>query len=150
MSAFVYNDGIYNEEKSGELNLTFGLFFDGTKKQICIIHVCVNMLKVIEKLDTIIVKWREKTGKRIICIGITKSFTNDYTNVARTYKCCTDPYRIYIEGIGTVSKETKNKTDDNDGYVYGRGRTGIVEKVRSGCKMLAEKIFREKDKKRKQ
>ena len=48
-----------------------------------------------------------------------------------------------------MSKETKNKTDDNDGYVYGRGRTGIVEKVRSGCKMLAEKIYTEKKKKEK-
>ena len=34
MSAFVYNDGIYNEEKSGELKLTFGMFFDVTKNNM--------------------------------------------------------------------------------------------------------------------
>ena len=63
---------------------------------------------------------------------------------------CTDPYRIYIEGIGTVSKETKNKTDDNDGYVYGRGRTGYCGKSYvSGCKMLARKNILEKKIKKK-
>jgi rhs element vgr protein len=146
MSAFVYNEGTYNEEKSGELKLTFGLFFDGTKNNMY--HT--RLRKYAESHREIRYHNSEMTGEDWEAYYMYKhneSFTNDYTNVARTYKCCTDPYRIYIEGIGTVSKETKNKTDDNDGYVYGRGRTGIVEKVRSGCKMLAEKIFREKDKK---
>ena len=119
MSAFVYNDGIYNEEKSGELNLTFGLFFDGTKNNMY--HT--RLRKYAESHREIRYHNSEMTGEDWEAYHMyqhNESFTNDYTNVARTYKCCTAPYRIYIEGIGTVSKETKNKTDDNDGYVYGR------------------------------
>ncbi|RZJ85631.1 MAG: hypothetical protein EOO20_19950 [Chryseobacterium sp.] len=33
--------------------------------------------------------------------GTDNSFSNDYTNVARKYKCCKESYAIYVEGIGT-------------------------------------------------
>ena len=77
--------------------------------------------------------------------GVDNSLMNDYTNVARMWKCCNDEYRIYIEGIGTLDKEK----DVEAGFQYGSGRTGIRAKVRKGCKELAGKVFTEKNKNRK-
>ena len=74
-------------------------------------------------------------------LGVDNSLMNDYTNVARMWKCCNDEYRIYIEGIGTLGK----KKDVDAGFQYGSGRTGIRAKVRKGCEKLAEKVFKEKD-----
>jgi len=78
-------------------------------------------------------------------LGVDNSLMNDYTNVARMWKCCNKKYRIYIEGIGTLDKEK----DVEAGFQYGSGRTGIRAKVRKGCKELAEKVFEEKSKNRK-
>lgn len=77
--------------------------------------------------------------------GVDNSLMNDYTNVARMWKCCNEKYRIYIEGIGTLDKEK----DVDAGFQYGSGRTGIRAKVRKGCEKLAEKVFEEKNKNRK-
>ena len=74
-------------------------------------------------------------------MGVDNSLMNDYTNVARMWKCCEEVYCIYIEGIGTLDK----KKDVDAGFQYGSGRTGIRAKVRKGCEKLAEKVFKEKD-----
>ena len=74
-------------------------------------------------------------------LGVDNSLMNDYTNVARMWKCCNDEYRIYIEGIGTLDKEK----DVEAGFQYGSGRTGIRAKVCKGCEELAEKVFTEKN-----
>ena len=75
-------------------------------------------------------------------MGVDNSLMNDYTNVARMWKCCNEKYSIYIEGIGTLDK----KKDVDAGFQYGSGRTGIRAKVRKGCEKLAEKVFEEKTK----
>jgi hypothetical protein len=69
-------------------------------------------------------------------LGVDNSLMNDYTNVARMWKCCDDNYRIYIEGIGTLDKQK----DIDDGFRFGAGETGIRGKVRRGCYELAKKI----------
>ena len=69
-------------------------------------------------------------------LGVDNSLMNDYTNVARMWKCCDDNYRIYIEGIGTLDKQK----DIDDGFRFGAGETGIRGKVRRGCEELAKKI----------
>ncbi|WP_265429377.1 phospholipase effector Tle1 domain-containing protein [Chryseobacterium sp. YIM B08800] len=79
-------------------------------------------------------------------LGVDNSFSNDYTNVARMYKCCDEEYAIYIEGIGTIGgKDEKGNEkvgrDVDDGFQYGSGFSGVRGKVRRGCEMLAEKIF---------
>jgi hypothetical protein len=48
-----------------------------------------------------------------------------------------DVYSFYVEGIATTDKED----DSGAGFKYGRGKTGVVGKVRNGCKALADKIF---------
>ena len=73
--------------------------------------------------------------------GVDNSLMNDYTNVARMWKCCEEVYCIYIEGIGTLDKEK----DVEAGFQYGSGKTGIRAKVRKGCEELAEKVFTEKN-----
>lgn len=79
---------------------------------------------------------------RIDKLGTDNSFSNDYTNVARMWKCCEEvTYRIYIEGMGTED----NSKDSQDGFAFGSGLTGIRAKVRKGCKDLAAKIAKEKE-----
>lgn len=82
-------------------------------------------------------------------LGVDNSFSNDYTNIARMYKCCDENYHIYIEGIGTIGgKDDKGNEkvgrDVDDGFQYGSGFTGVRGKVRRGCEMLAESIKKAK------
>ncbi len=75
-------------------------------------------------------KWLDKKG-------VDNSFSNDYTNVARMYKCCQQTtYGVYVEGIGTLD----NNRDVDDGFQYGSGKTGVRGKVRKGCEMAADRI----------
>lgn len=74
-------------------------------------------------------------------LGTDNSFSNDYTNVARMWKCCDeDKYAIYVEGMGTEN----NLQDSQDGFAFGSGTTGIRAKVRKGCEDLAKKTLKQK------
>ena len=77
--------------------------------------------------------------------GVDNSFMNDYTNVARLYMSCDKAYAIYIEGIGTLNRQK----DVDAGFQYGSGTSGIRAKVRKGCEELAQKIIKERNKKKK-
>lgn len=77
--------------------------------------------------------------------GVDNSFMNDYTNVARLYMSCDEAYAIYIEGIGTLNRQK----DVDAGFQYGSGTSGIRAKVRKGCEELAQKIIKERNKKKK-
>jgi hypothetical protein len=69
--------------------------------------------------------------------GTDNSYSNDYSNVARMWKCCEQKkYGIYIEGIGTENE----KRDADDGFAFGADVTGIRGKVRKGCEELAKRI----------
>ena len=75
-------------------------------------------------------------------LGTDNSFSNDYTNVARMWKCCDwEKYAIYVEGMGTED----NLRDSQDGFAFGSGNTGIRAKVRKGCLDLALKIKKVKE-----
>ncbi len=70
-------------------------------------------------------------------MGTDNSFSNDYTNVVRMWKCCNEEYKIYIEGMGT----SKASRDDDDGFQYGAGSiSGVRARVREACEKLADKI----------
>ena len=156
MSSFVYNDGSFEDtQRPGELILTFGMFFDGTKNNMYHTEIRKKAQDKGEFKDYAQqgateeekeARAQEVAKDKVIYKRYEKqeSFGNDFTNVARQYYNCKEKYRIYVEGIGTVSKDTEDKTDDDDGYIYGRGFTGITEKVRSGCKMLAKRIAQRK------
>lgn len=136
---FVYNTGNPLPDSPGTLKLTYGVFFDGTLNN---------------RENTIIRKKVEKKGEfRLISaseeeLRIYKkyakednSFGNDFTNVARKSFVVDESYLLYVEGIGTIDKND----DEGGGYKYGRGKTGIVGKVRNGCKALADKVKKGKD-----
>ena len=138
-TTYVYNTGAPLNDSPGTLKLTYGVFFDGTLNN---------------RENTMIRKKVEKRGEfRLISpteeeLRIYKkyakednSFGNDFTNVARKSFCCNENYTIYVEGIGTVDK----KNDKGKGFKYGKSTTGIIAKVRNGCKALAEKIKKAKD-----
>ncbi|WP_303813409.1 DUF2235 domain-containing protein, partial [Apibacter mensalis] len=140
---FVFNSGEARSEP-GELQLTYGLFFDGTlnnrentriwkkvrgidgygnptEEEIKIFEQYAQEKKFLS---------RKRTDKE------STSYLNDFTNVARKSMSCDEEYTIYVEGIGTQDK----KEDKLWGYALGRGETGIQGKVTNGCKYLAENI----------
>ena len=152
MSGFVYNEPtpIDNESK-GVLEVTFGLFFDGTlnnrrnteiRKKVKGLDHYGNPTQ--EELDIYKKEAYERTSKSFWTEKEEKgddSFSNDFTNVARMSLCCNErKYAIYIEGIGTEDEES----DYRQGYVFGTGQTGIRMKVRKGCELLAERIKEKK------
>ena len=172
MSSFVYNDGNFEIERPGEVFLTVGMFFDGTKNNRY--HTEIRKKKEgigefrkrdkeeIEAMPDEDKQLYEQTKRPDSELGLTEeekkmlqkyggeeSFGNDFTNVVRKYYACEKEYRIYTEGIGTASPEDKDQSDSMGGFVWGRGVTGIIEKVRSGCADLAKKISKKVEEKKK-
>lgn len=132
----VYNTGNPEPPGPGKLELTYGIFFDGTRNNM-------ENTKIRKKVE------RKGEFRNVSATAEEKeifekyakddnSFGNDFTNVARKYMCTLkDVYSFYVEGIATTDKED----DSGAGFKYGRGKTGVVGKVRNGCKALADKIF---------
>ncbi|MCY0971104.1 phospholipase effector Tle1 domain-containing protein [Chryseobacterium wangxinyae] len=183
---FVYNTGD-SKPAVDELQLQFGVFFDGTLNNMKYTELREKYLtkgndiqpddddETIARKEKIRDEALKKQDKAYNAIGRTKesaankeylkyleashrdfldkqgtdnSFSNDYTNVARKYKCCKESYAIYVEGIGTglgVDDKISDSTDDivadnTHGFAFGAWKTGVRGKVRKGCMALAEKI----------
>jgi hypothetical protein len=136
---FVYNIAVPFSPPPGTLSITHGLFFDGTKNN----RRNTEIRKKVQRVDeykNIPATQEEREIYKEYGKG-NDSFGNDFTNVARKSLCCKEAYTIYIEGIGTTDEES----DSENGYIWGRGTTGIIAKVRLGCKKLAKKIKDAKD-----
>ncbi|NML69287.1 DUF2235 domain-containing protein [Chryseobacterium sp. RP-3-3] len=138
---FVYNTGNPLPDPPGTLKITCGIFFDGTRNNLKNTEI---RKKVQRKGEFSNVSATEE--ERRIFEKYAKddnSFGNDFTNVARKYMCTKrDVYSLYVEGIATIDKAD----DEGGGFKYGRGKTGVVGKVRNGCKTLAENVKDRKDK----
>lgn len=136
---FVYNTGNPLPDSPGTLKLAYGVFFDGTLNN----RENTEIRKKVEKKGEFRMISASEEELRIYkkYAKEDNSFGNDFTNVARKWYCAEEEYRVYVEGIGTIDKEG----DEGGGYKYGRGKTGIVGKVRNGCKALADKVKKEKD-----
>lgn len=68
------------------------------------------------------------------------SYENDYSNVARAYNAAlnNEEHRsVYAEGIGT---ETFEEDSNLPGAAFGGGDTGVVGKVKKGCKAIGENV----------
>lgn len=74
-------------------------------------------------------------------LGTDNSFSNDYTNVARMFMCCEKDYRIYVPGMGTNDL----KRDADDGFMFGKGPTGIRGRVKFACEEVGKKIQAKKN-----
>lgn len=153
-TTFVYNTG-KSEQANDEINLSIGLFFDGTKNN----RTNTEIRKKVQGVDEYADQSKEENQPSEDDIEIyntvanprtwsklwlgrkekNNSFKNDFSNVARM-SLCTErkKYTVYIDGIGTTSEEG----DTNEGLALGSGDTGVRGKVRNGCKELAKRIKR--------
>jgi hypothetical protein len=135
-------------EEIKKVNITMGVFFDGTK----------NNKYNIDFGDNIKKGWRYLTSK----VKTTDSYESSYSNVAKLWdmyyvnnKGNTDSIaKVYIEGPGTSSPERdwNSKFKDEEGFVsskegdstggsgFGNGQTGINAKVERACELICQKL----------
>ncbi|WP_299253308.1 PAAR-like protein [uncultured Cytophaga sp.] len=104
------------------IDLNLGVFFDGTR----------NNKTNTEQREANTEVFQENSSDK------TNSYYNSYSNVARLWDFYDKTHSVYIEGIGTENL----LKDDNMGYAFGSGATGIRSKVRKGCDKLFDKIFK--------
>ena len=106
-----------NDRKS-TLNLSFGVFFDGTLNSIANIDERKDFQKFLSNIDFLtlldnINALTARNQKIIYEDSSYDSYRNEYTNVARFYKCFKNiPGKIipvYVEGIGTKPREIGKK-----------------------------------------
>lgn len=137
---FVYNTGNPQALPADELHLSFGVFFDGTRNNLKNTEIRKKVqgkgefrnISATEEERKIFEKYAKDDN----------SFGNDFTNVARKYMCTQrTAYSIYVEGIATIDKAD----DEGGGFKYGRGKTGVIGKVRNGCTALAKAVKKAND-----
>ncbi|NHN27600.1 DUF2235 domain-containing protein [Flavobacterium jejuense] len=116
------------EPQKETIDVLIGVFFDGTLN---------NKNNTQEKLNN-----SEYFKKNGVEKKEDSSYYNDWSNVARLWKCYESSLKTYIEGIGTEDREK----DSTMGFAFGTGSTGIRGKVRKGCESIVDLIIKEKDK----
>lgn len=139
-TTYVFNSG-KNEPVLNELDLTYGMFFDGTGNNLRNTEIRKKVQQVDEykneEATSAEKKIYKKKGLTIFKNEKNNSFKNDFSNVARMNLCCTEAYRIYTEGIGTTDEKSDSLIL---GQALGKGSTGVIEKVKKGCESLAKRI----------
>lgn len=150
--------GSSNKTPSGYIDLTIGVFFDGT-----LFDGTLN-----NKYNTAWTYAEEKCLKD----GMTDSYQNDYTNIAKLWKYYKSDnkniFKVYIEGPGTKSplllsknelsskeyKKRLNALDKNEnepwvssqkgdytqGKAFGKSETGINAKIERACWLVTRII----------
>lgn len=135
-------------KETRKVNITMGIFFDGTK----------NNKYNIDFGDNIKKGWRYLTSK----VKTTESYESSYSNVAKLWdmyyvnnKVNADSIaKVYIEGPGTSSPERdwNSRFKDEEGFVsskegdstggsgFGNGQTGINAKVERACELICQKL----------
>ncbi len=109
-------------------SVTVNIFFDGTKNNL---YNTDTYGRKSEKDQ----QYYERKGKY-------ESYTNAYSNVAHLYQGRSTTSKdiwVYVEGIGTL----KDKTDDQDGFAYGRGGYGIPSRVNDGLVQIFKAVQKE-------
>jgi hypothetical protein len=163
-----YDKGL-DKKKHDMVDIEIGVFFDGTKNNMMNTDATTNKMFnpsfTKKTYDMVSQKLRDDLRElHLSRIKEDSSYGNDYTNVARMYKYYEPKPQIggklYVAGIGTSEGTKEGKSDgiqdDQDGYAFGSGPTGIVKRVEKACKdvvdiidPLVEKHPRRKDKKKK-
>lgn len=168
---YVYDIGNDDPLDRNELELPFGLFFDGTgnnfyntraRKRTYGIDEFADQSKAENRptwIDKALTKeyaeGKERNLKTLEKQGKDNSYVADFTNVARRYLCCEKhKYAIYIEGVGTQPAfdelereitDVKKRGDETLPKSHGLGITGVRAKVLRGCEELAKRIDRIKE-----
>ncbi|MDH7463419.1 DUF2235 domain-containing protein [Chitinophagaceae bacterium 26-R-25] len=121
MASIVFGNYTPPEDNNNDKDKVFGIFFDGTKNNKTNTEEREKNTAAFQKYG------KEEKGS---------SYYNEWSNVARLWKCYDEKLAIYVEGIGTEDR----KADDEDGSGWGAGVTGIRGKVRKGCELIVGKI----------
>ena len=114
------------------VNITLGIFFDGTLNNKTNTDARRGILESEGK------KAHKKHGGDS---DENTSYNNDWSNVARLWENYNKSNSIYVEGIGTEDL----KGDEMDGYAYGSKDTGIKAKVKISCERIAIRLKAFKD-----
>lgn len=104
-------------DRKNTLNLSFGVFFDGTLNSIANIDERKDFQKFLSNTDFLTLLGNidvlTTRNQKILCEDSSyDSYRNEYTNVARFYKCFKNEdsiIPIYVEGIGTKPREIGKK-----------------------------------------
>lgn len=108
------------EQRKNTLELSFGVFFDGTLNSIANIDERKDFQKFLNNIDTLTLLANinvlvERKQKVLDGNSSYDSYRNEYTNVARFYKCFNNkPGKIipvYVEGIGAKPRKIGQKID---------------------------------------
>jgi hypothetical protein len=133
MSNVVFGDYSPPPPEKGFIDIRIGVFFDGTQN---------NRTNTNSRLG--LEGDKGKKAYKKMSDGKTDSYTNDLSNVARKeLHYIKDAYTdsVYVEGIGTDDfGADSDDITNHDGVAFGRGTQGIIAKVRTGCKLIAEKM----------
>ncbi|TWP23866.1 DUF2235 domain-containing protein [Apibacter muscae] len=145
---FVYNQTVEDSESMEYLDLSFGMFFDGTlnNRENSKLRAKVLDGTATPEEQALYKENSVDISDKIFGNSPNNSYVNDFSNIARQSMCCLQKYAIYIEGIGTEDREH----DSTSGFMLGSGKTGIRDKVRKGCEELVNRIKEIKKNNRKQ
>ena len=128
-------------------DLTIGIFFDGTNNN-------KNNTKAKEYFDkrvqgekltheeTISAEAYRKQGRD----KKNSSYYNDWSNVARLCDSYPENQAVYVDGIGTETEKSDSLLGAGLGTAFVFEGTGILDKVKDGCKKLADKLVENKKK----
>lgn len=124
-----------DETKRGIVNITIGVYFDGTQN-----NRKNTQARIGEQGAEGTKAYNKHSDKE------TDSYENDLSNIARMeiyYIKDDSKYisKVYVEGIGT--EDLKADIDDvtnHRGVAYGAGSTGVRAKVKKGCGLTVDKV----------
>lgn len=148
---YVYNAGT-PKESIEDIDLQVGVLFDGTANNFTNTMIRKKYYQIEEGKG---LKISEEDKRVYRSLGMERSyktlwlkkqdrkdnsFANDFSNVARHRLSFDKNYFIYIEGIGTEDREG----DFARGLALGMGKTGVIAKVKKGCRELAKRIDKRK------
>ncbi len=107
------------ESKKSSVLLRMGIFFDGTLNSIANIDERKDFERFKEEQKSPSKAIRKAIKKRNDLLKDNGSYTNEYSNVARFYKCYREKrdefiIPVYVEGIGTKPREIGKKIDDQN------------------------------------
>lgn len=152
-TSFVYDVAAEEKTPEGTLNVTIGIFFDGTGNNKNNTNAKQEYLKLADgnyKARATSEEIKQGNAYHNHANKCDDSYENDLSNIARLERYYPKSQslsgvvdHIYIEGIGTDDYKCDQihilYGADANGVAMGAGRTGIRGKVRSGCEKLAEK-----------
>lgn len=138
-------------EEINKIDLTIGVFFDGTCNNKYNLNNEENLRRNPEMKSRFLIDSKKVTVPQDK--DKNKSYFGTFSNVAELFesydeKATPNTAKVYVEGIGTIEplSDSNGKLissgalDDQPGYAFGKGEQGINGKIERGCKMIVDEI----------